>query len=78
MQKGDKTEVRLALDTDAAQVLAQLAGSPRKQGEYVSKLIRAAAAGQLPNLDLLDRIDTLQRHFQQELDRLRADVQSGN
>jgi hypothetical protein len=38
-----KQVVRLLLDTDAAVLLPKLAGSPRKQGEYVSRLIRDAA-----------------------------------
>lgn len=40
----ERIAVKLVLDTDAAALLPQLAGSPRKQGEYVSKLIREAAA----------------------------------
>jgi len=38
-----KTKVRLALDSDAAELLLRLAGSPRKQGEYISNLVRMAA-----------------------------------
>lgn len=34
------------LDADAADLLPVLAGSPRKQGEFLSNLIRAASAGQ--------------------------------
>jgi len=41
--EGGKQLVKLMLDTDSARLLLELAGSPRKQGEYVSKLIRAAA-----------------------------------
>ena len=35
--------VNMMLDDDAADLLPQLAGSPRKQGEFLSRLIRAAA-----------------------------------
>lgn len=42
-KKGAPVQVRLTLDPDAADLLLRLAGSPRKQGEYVSSLIRAAA-----------------------------------
>ena len=41
--EGGKQLVKLMLDTDSARLLLELAGRPRKQGEYVSKLIRAAA-----------------------------------
>ena len=34
------------LDNDAAELLLKLAGGPRKQGDYVSRLIRAVAATQ--------------------------------
>ena len=55
MQKGATTrEVKLTLDADAAELLLQLAGGPRKQGEFVSKLIRAAAS----RPDLLSEIET--------------------
>jgi len=36
-------KVRLTLDPDAAELLLRLAGSTRKQGEYISNLIRLAA-----------------------------------
>jgi hypothetical protein len=38
-----KVERALMLDEDAAALLIQLAGGPRKQGEYLSRLIRAQA-----------------------------------
>ncbi len=41
--EGDRQPVRLLLTTEAANILPQLAGSPRKQGEYVSQLILEAA-----------------------------------
>jgi hypothetical protein len=44
-RKGRQKEVKLTLDADAADLLLELAGSPRKQGEYVSKLVRQAAHG---------------------------------
>ena len=46
--EGGKQLVKLMLDADAARLLLELAGSSRKQGEYVSRLIRAAALS--PNL----------------------------
>jgi hypothetical protein len=36
--------ITIVLDADAARLLPDLAGSSRKQGEYLSGLIRAAAA----------------------------------
>ncbi len=36
--------MNIALEDDAADLLLTLAGSPRKQGEYLSSLIRAAYA----------------------------------
>jgi hypothetical protein len=44
-----KITVRLALDPDAADLLLQLAGSERKQGAYISNLIRAAATQGSPD-----------------------------
>lgn len=41
--KEGRVAVKLVLDADAANMLPELAGSSRKQGEYVSKLIRRAA-----------------------------------
>ncbi len=38
--------VNMMLDDDAAELLPQLAGSSRKQGEFLSGLIRAAAQSQ--------------------------------
>lgn len=63
--EGGKQLVKLMLDADAATLLLQLAGGPRKQGDYVSKLIRAAAAGQMPPVDLLDRLAALERELSQ-------------
>ncbi len=54
-QKGEQKEVRLTLDVDAADLLLRLAGSPRKQGEYVSSLIRMAA--KQTNLAELEEIE---------------------
>ena len=42
--KEGRIAVKLVLDADVAEMLPRLAGSPRKQGEYVSRLIRQAAA----------------------------------
>jgi hypothetical protein len=76
-QKGAQREVKLTLDADAADLLLDLAGGPRKQGEFVSKLIRAAASGQVPNLDVLDRILSLERELStigQELAQVKAEI----
>src|SRR5689334_5959579 len=43
-QAMEKVERTVKLDPDAAELLVQLAGSPRKQGAFLSDLIRAAAA----------------------------------
>jgi hypothetical protein len=42
MAEGGKRDVKLALDEDAADMLLELAGGPRKQGDFVSQLVRAA------------------------------------
>ena len=43
--------VNMMLDDDAAELLPRLAGSPRKQGEYLSRLIRTAAQAQQESPD---------------------------
>jgi hypothetical protein len=43
----DTVRTTLALDADAAALLNDLAPSPRKKGELLSELIRAAAARRL-------------------------------
>ena len=69
---GGHVSVRLVLSADAAAILPKLAGSPRRQGEFVSKLILASAGGpQVLYAELLDRI----QEQEQELAKLRADVQ---
>lgn len=70
MTEGDKVDVKLALDRDAATMLLELAGSQRKQGEYVSQLIRAAHAGRPVRLQVLDRLAELE----QEIQQLRASI----
>ncbi len=61
-EKGPRREVKLMLDTEAAAMLLALAGSPRKQGEYVSRLIRAAFTSReaLAHVDQAD-VDELRR-----------------
>ena len=54
------------MDRDAAALLLQLAGSPRKRGEFLSNLVRERAHG----APLLDRIEQLER----ELGKLRTAV----
>jgi len=44
MAEGDKQLVKLMIDSDAAAMLLHLAGGPRKQGEYISSVIRAIAS----------------------------------
>jgi hypothetical protein len=61
-----KVERRIVFDEDAAALLLQLAGGPRKQGAYLSTLIRRAAREQTVEA----RIHTLE----QELARLKADL----
>jgi hypothetical protein len=52
-KKGEQIQVKLTLDADVASLLLELAGSPRKQGEFVSKLIREAAARRnAPDVDV--------------------------
>jgi len=55
---------------DAAELLLTLAGSPRKQGAYLSGLIRAAAAVRLMNTAPKEEYESLQ----QEMQDLRARV----
>jgi hypothetical protein len=55
-EKGPRREVKLMLDAEAATMLLELAGSQRKQGEYVSTLIRAAFASR-EALAQVDRAD---------------------
>lgn len=64
--KESRREVKLMLDAEAAAMLLELAGSPRKQGEYVSRLIRAAFASR----EALARVD------QADVDELRQLVRS--
>ncbi|HMA35708.1 MAG TPA: hypothetical protein VKY74_14680 [Chloroflexia bacterium] len=45
-EKGGRKEVKLMLDGDVAGILMRLAGSPRKQSEYISRLLRAASDAQ--------------------------------
>ncbi len=62
----ERREVKLMLDADAAVMLLALAGSQRKQGEYVSRLIRATFASR----EALARVD------QADVDELRRLVRS--
>src|SRR5689334_5666783 len=71
--KEGRKEVKLSLDADAAALLLQLAGSQRKQGEYVSNLIRAVAkqAG-LSDLEEIQGADVAT--LRQVVQRLRRDL----
>src|SRR4051794_41059756 len=51
--------VSVQMDADAADLLVKLAGSPRRQGEYLSELVRAAASGQANHEDA--QLATLRR-----------------
>ncbi len=57
---------KIYFDEDAAELLLRLAGGPRKQGEYLSELIRRAAEGQT--------VEARIRVLETELTRLKADV----
>jgi hypothetical protein len=61
-----KVERTVFLDEDAAELLIQLAGGPRKQGEYLSDLLRREARKD----PLAVQVETLSR----EAARLRADL----
>lgn len=63
MKKVDRT---LKLDEDAAVLLIQLAGSERKQGEFVSALIREKARQ--------DPLLTRLAQMEEELARLRREI----
>ena len=72
--KGGQVTVKLVLDADAAALLLQLAGGVRSQGKYVSKLVRAAAANDLPYLDLTDEIRQFEQQVTQQLAELKQRV----
>lgn len=59
-------KVTIALDDEAAALLIQLAGGPRKQGVYISRLVRAQARP--------DSLLTELTRMETELARLRAEV----
>ncbi len=61
-----KVERTVKLDPDAAELLITLAGSPRKQGEYLSELIRRAAREQT--------VEARVRALEAELTALKADM----
>jgi hypothetical protein len=74
---GAKATVKLVMDADAAELLLKLAGSQRKQGEYVSRLVRAAAAGGLDmqRVAMVDKLAVLEQQFAalgEELAQLRS------
>jgi hypothetical protein len=58
------------LDEDSAALLLQLAGSPRKQGTYLSELIHRAAQEQT--------VEARIRALEAELARLKAEVTPGS
>ena len=62
----EKVPRTIYFDKDAAELLLQLAGGPRKAGEYLSELIRQAARQQT--------VEARIRALEQELARLKADV----
>jgi hypothetical protein len=57
---------KIHMDEDAAALLVRLAGSPRKQGEYLSKLLRAQAQP--------DSLLAELARMESELARLRSEV----
>jgi len=74
----EKVERTVTLDADAAELLVELAGSSRKQGAYLSDLIRAAAAARTATIQTEDAdLATLRTQVQalaNEVARLRAFV----
>ncbi len=67
--------MNIALEDDAAEMLLRLAGSPRKQGDFLSNLIRTAAHTALPVAnasmsDLATQIAQLQARLTELEDRL--------
>lgn len=77
-QEGGKQLVKLMLDADAAQMLLQLAGGPRKQGDYVSKLIRLVASGDLgPAVQMADKLGAVERELSElarRVDAIKGDL----
>ena len=67
--------ITIMLDDDAADLLLVLAGSPRKQGELVSELIRTAARKATPDV----KFEAIQEQVERlagELDTLRAGLKA--
>jgi len=48
-----KMQRKYVIEEEAAAALVRLAGSPRKQGEYLSRLIRKAASGEDDTIEML-------------------------
>ena len=79
LMDGAKATVKLVMDADAAELLLKLAGSQRKQGEYVSRLVRAAAAGGLDvqRVALVDKVAALEEQLTalgEQLAQVRAEL----
>lgn len=79
----EKIERTVKLDPDAAELLIKLAGSSRKQGAYLSELIRSAAAVRMidksPASSALEedveRLREKVRQLSEEVERLRQLVE---
>lgn len=68
--KGEQREVKLTLDAEAAELLLKLAGSPRKQGEYISNLIRQVAKQADPaDLEISEESDAVSKTQVQRIRR---------
>ena len=66
-------KITLVLADDAADLLRQWAGTPRKQGEFVTGLIKAEAARRLAVADLPAEVERLRREVQALNERLTQD-----
>src|SRR5690349_21048590 len=73
-KKEGQVPVRLLLDPETAALLLKLSGGARSQSRYVTGLIHAAAAGQLPYLDLTERVRLFEQQVTQQLAELKAEV----
>lgn len=70
LEEGGEIKVRLSLVADAAALLLKLAGSPRKQGDYLSQVIRAIAEGRIPDPTVATAIETLEQRLAELKSRL--------
>ena len=69
----EKVERSFMIDRDAADLLVQLAGGPRKQGEYLSEMIRREARKD-PLAAQLDALAWETERLRGELRRVEAEL----